>query len=159
MIVIARFGKTLGLNGDIYIHSFFSNKFDILEYKDFFLDGGSTLTMILTKSNRKLVGKILNVDTVDKAKNYTGKLIYIKKDDLPILKPNQHYYEELIDMKVFINKKKIGIIKNVLNHGAGDYFEIKVKKAEIVVPLNKDHVLNINKKTKCISLNPLYYEL
>ena len=36
LIVVAQFGKTRGINGKINIKSFFSNSFDILNYRNFF---------------------------------------------------------------------------------------------------------------------------
>ena len=127
-------------------------------YTNFFLKNDEAISVSFKQSNSKIVGRIRGVNSIDKAKNYTGKLILLKKTELPKLKPNQFYYDELINMCVFLKQKKIGVIRNVLNHGAGDYFEIKVNDSEIVVPFNKEHVLKINKKTKTVSLNPLYYE-
>jgi len=158
MVVVAKFGKTLGLVGDIYVQSFFSKKLDIVRYTNFFLKNGEIISVSFKQANSKIVGKVCGVNSIDKAKNYTGKLILLKKTELPKLKPNQFYYEELINMCVFLKKKKIGIIRNVLNHGAGDYFEIKVNNSEIAVPFNKEHIIEINKKEKTVFLNPLYYE-
>ncbi len=158
MVVVAKFGKTLGLVGDIYVQSFFSKKLDVLKYTNFFLENGKIISVSFKQVNNKIVGKVRGINTIDEVKNYTGKLILLKKTELPKLKPNQFYFEELINMNVFLKEKKIGVIRNVLNHGAGDYFEIKVEKSEIVVPFNKEHVLKINKKAKIVLLNPLYYE-
>lgn len=158
MVVVAKFGKTFGLVGKIYVQSFFSEKLDIFKYSNFFLKNGEIISISFEQANNKIIGKVRGVDNIDRAKIYTGKLILLKKAELPKLKHNQFYYEELVNMSVFLKQKKIGVIRNVLNHGAGDYFEIRLNKFEIVVPFNKEHVLEINKKEKTISLNPLYYE-
>ena len=58
-----------------------------------------------------------------------------------------------------MKKKIIGKVKSVNNHGAGDYLEIFIEnKKEILVPLNKDHVLEIDLKNKMIFINSEYYE-
>ena len=59
---------------------------------------------------------------------------------------------------VYIDKRIIGKVKKVNNHGAGDYLEIQAFSKEILVPVNKHHVLEVNLKKKKINLNPEYYE-
>ena len=58
-----------------------------------------------------------------------------------------------------MNKKVVGTVKSAKNHGAGDYLEIMMKnKKEILVPLNKDHVLEIDLSNKIILINSEYYK-
>ena len=56
-------------------------------------------------------------------------------------------------------KVKIGKVKNVKNHGAGDYLEIKKNKEELLVPFNKEHVESIDLENEMILLNSEYYEI
>ena len=59
----------------------------------------------------------------------------------------------------YLKKKKIGKVKQIQNHGAGDYLEIKCSKEEILVPFNFDHILTIDIKEKKMILNHDYYDL
>ena len=52
----------------------------------------------------------------------------------------------------------MGKVKDVKNHGAGDYLEVSKKKEDILVPLNNDHVQLIDLENEMILLNPEYYE-
>ena len=56
-----------------------------------------------------------------------------------------------------MNNAKVGKVKDVKNHGAGDYLEVVNLESELLVPMIEDHVLDINLKTKTILLNPKYY--
>ena len=144
MITIAKFGKPFGIKGLINIHSFFSNKFDILNHKEFFLENDEKVDLTIKINSNKIVGYIQSVDSLDCIKKYTNKLIYIEKDKLPKLKGNHYYYNDLENMDVYIDKKMIGKVKKVNNHGAGDYLEIQAFSEEILVPVNKHHVLEVN---------------
>ena len=158
MIVVAKFGKTFGLKGEIIIQSFFENKFDIFNYKNFFLENQSQIFLSIKKSNKNILGQIEKIETVGEVKKYVGKLIYIEKNRLPKLKKGQFYYNDLENIKVLLNKTKFGYVKKINNHGAGDYLEIKTNNNEILVPFNNHHVLKVDLKNKILHLNPIYYE-
>ena len=158
MIIIAKFGKPLGIEGSVSIHSFFSNKFDILNYKEFYLENSQKVDLTIKKRSNKIVGHIKSIESLDGIKKYTNKLIYIEKDKLPKLKGNHFYYDDLENMNVYVDEKVIGKVKKVNNHGAGDYLEIQACSKEILVPVNKHHVLKVDLNKKRINLNPDYYE-
>ena len=158
MIIVAKFGKPFGVKGFINIYSFFSNKFDILNHKHFFIENNEKVDLKIKKSSNKIFGYIKSIDSLESVKEYTNKFIYIEKDKLPKLKGNHYYYNDLENMDVYINKRIIGKVKKVNNHGAGDYLEIHAFSKEILVPVNKHHVLEVNLKKKKINLNPEYYE-
>jgi len=108
---------------------------------------------------KKIYAKIANIETVEEAKVFTGKLIFLNKKYLPKLKPNQFYFSELEQMNVLIDKKKVGYVKHVYNHGAGEYLEIKCDNDELLVPFNFDHIEKINPKKKELYLSKKYYEI
>ena len=76
---------------------------------------------------------------------------------------NKHFpvviHNNFITLTAYIKKKKVGVVMNVKNHGAGDYLEILDKKKEILVPFNDDHIEEIDIKKKVLFLNPSYYEI
>ena len=136
--VAAKFGKVYGISGWLYIINYLTTSDDITKFSRFYINGNEA----------ELLFK----------KPFIGKEILIDKDELPKLKQGQYYYDELLGLSVWIEKKKIGEIIDVQKHGAGDYLIIKKKKDEILVPLIKDHVIRINIKEKILNLNPEYYE-
>ena len=158
-IVVAKFGKTIGLKGKLLIHSYFSKQSDILKFKKFSLNQEEDISIQLEKKDKKILAKITNIETVEDAKFFTGKLISLNKKYLPKLKPNQFYFSELEQMKVLLDKKKVGYVKHVYNHGAGEYLEIKLDNDELLVPFNFDHIEKINSKKKELHLSTKYYEI
>ena len=158
-IVVAKFGKTFGLEGKLLIHSYFTSQLDILNFHKFSVDQKEEILIKLEKKNKKIYAKIANIKTVEEAKVFTGKLIFLNKKYLPKLKPNQFYFSELEQMNVLIDKKKVGYVKHVYNHGAGEYLEIKCVNDELLVPFNFDHIEKINPKKKELYLSKKYYEI
>ena len=94
------------------------------------------VSVIFGKNKKKIIGKIIGINSSDEVQRYVGKLLYLDKKYLPKLKKNQFYFEDLIHMEVLIQKKVVGSVKNVCCHGAGEYLEIKCKKRELLVPFN-----------------------
>ena len=158
-IVVAKFGKTIGLKGKLLVHSYFTTQSDILNFEKFTVDEKEDILVKLEKKDKKIHAKIINIETVEEAKKFTGKLIFLNKKYFPQLRPNQFYFSELEQMEVLINKKKIGYVKYVYSHGAGEYLEIKCNNGELLVPFNFDHIEKINPQKKELHLSEKYYEI
>ena len=158
-IVVAKFGKTIGLKGKLLVHSYFTKQSDIINFEKFTVNEKEDITIQLEKKDKKIHAKIVDIDTVEEAKNFTGKLIFLNKKYLPKLKPNQFYFSELEQMRVLIDRKKIGYVKHVYSHGAGEYLEIKCTNSELLVPFNFDHIEKVNPKKKELHLSTKYYEI
>ena len=158
-IVVAKFGKTIGLNGKIMVHSYFAIESDILNFKEFTVNQEDEIQIRLERKDKKIHAKIANIEKVEEAKIFVGKLIFLNKKYLPKLKPNQFYFSELEQMKVLIDRKKVGYVKHVYSHGAGEYLEIKCNNDELLVPFNFDHIEKINLQKKELYLSTKYYEI
>ena len=57
-LIVAKFGKTNGLDGKINVKSFFSNAFDILKYKDFFLENSRKFLLNFKKQMTKSLERL-----------------------------------------------------------------------------------------------------
>ena len=158
-IVVAKFGKTIGLNGKLLVHSYFTKQSDILNFEKFTINEKEEILIQLEKKDKKIHAKIANIETVEEAKIFTGKLIFLNKKYFPKLKPNQFYFSELEQMKVLIGRQKVGYVKHVYSHGAGEYLEVKCNNDELLVPFNFDHIEKINPQKKELHLSTKYYEI
>lgn len=155
--IAAKFGRVYGINGWLNIINFLSTSNNIGNFSKFYVNGVETKLMF-KKKGKKYICKIEGINQISDAKGYVGKEISIEKQELPKLKTGQYYYNELLGMEVRINKKKIGEIIDIQNHGAGDYIIIQKQQNEILVPLINEHVLKIDPEKKILNLNPRYYE-
>ena len=140
------------------IHSFLLKKNDILKNKDFFLENNKKIVIKFFSSSKNILGVADEIKDPERAKKFIGKKILIEKENLPKLNKNQFYFNDLISLKVYVKKKKLGTVSNVKNHGAGDYLEIINNKDELLVPINNYHIQSIDLENNKILLNPEYYD-
>ena len=106
-------------------------KKDIINYKNFYVDGKEKIIASFVVKSNKILCKINSVSNPEEAKKYSGRMIFIDRIELPKLDKKKFYYNDLIHMKAYIKKKQVGVVMNVKNHGAGDYLEILDKKRNI----------------------------
>ena len=149
----------VGLKGDITVYSFFSKPTDIIRHRKFFLQNDQIINVRFKLNSNKILAKILGSSNPEGLKKIVGKLFYLEKSELPTLEHNQFYYNDLVNLNVFVKKKKIGFVISVKNHGAGDYLEISNDKDNLLVPFNNDHILEVELEYNRILLNHVYYEI
>ena len=161
MLVVGKFLKTYGVKGQIKVESFLSKKKDIKNFKKFFLENKEPVKLnFLKEINEIFLCKINTINFTNEVKKYTGKLIFVEKQDLPKLEKDNFYFFQIEGLNVQVKDKKIGKVLTVNNHGAGDYIEIKTynkKNSLLLVPYNKFHIKIINIKENYIELNKDYY--
>ena len=112
------------------------------------------LNIQISQKQNNFYARIKNILSPEDAKKYTGKLIFIKEQDLPKLK-KQFYFNQLERMTVFIQNTNIGYVKKVNSHGAGEYLEISNKNSELLVPFNFDHILEVDTENNNLSKSEL----
>ena len=161
MIIIGKFLKNYGLKGHIKAKFFLENIDQVLSFKNFFIKDGVEINLKFLKKIKEIfICKINEYNNIDETKTFVGKLIYINEKELPKLEENFYYFHELEGLDVRLDDKVIGEVISVNNHGAGDYFEIRLKNSrkEILAPRNTSHIIEINIKKKFIKLNTEYYK-
>ncbi len=110
-------------------------------------------------NSSRILAKILGSSNPEDLKKKVGKFFYLEKSALPKLENKQFYYNDLVNLNVFVKKRKIGNVISVKNHGAGDYLEISNDKNGLLVPFNNDHILEVDLECDKILLNHVYYEI
>ena len=79
--------------------------------------------------------------------------IFLPIDELPILKGKKFYYHEVIGFKVIdIIQGEVGEIEYINDQTPQHLFVIKNKGKEILIPINDDFILDLDRINKIISL-------
>jgi len=103
------------------------------------------------KANKFFLIKFRTVNTIEEAEKIKGCEVYIKYEELPSLKEDEYYFFEILDCEVsYESGEVVGKVVDILETGANDVLVIKKGKRETLIPMTKDHVLNIDKKGKKI---------
>lgn len=95
--------------------------------------------------------KFEDVDTEADADAILKSDLYLPLDLLPKLEGNQFYFHEIIGFTVTDKAfGEVGVIKGVNDSTAQALFEIDRNGVEILIPMNDDFIIEVNRDTKTI---------
>ncbi|MDG1661738.1 MAG: ribosome maturation factor RimM [Winogradskyella sp.] len=99
----------------------------------------------------------LNFEDVDSEADADALLkcdLYLPLDLLPKLEGNKFYFHEVIGFKITDeNFGEVGIIKRVNDSTAQALFEIDRNSIEILIPMNDEFIVNVDRKNKTVFVN------
>ena len=107
---------------------------------------------IITDGSGKIFGQISGIDSIEAAREFTNKEIFIDKDMLPELGEKEYYWDDLIGATVNnLKGHKLGVVAKIENHGASDLIFIDNKKGqEIIVPIENEFFQKFEKDNNLI---------
>ena len=82
--------------------------------------------------------KLVGIDTVEDAQNLRGKTVLLFRDDID---DEIIFAAELINMEVYCNNEKIGVITEVLDYPGNSVYVVKGAK-NYMIPAVKEFILN-----------------
>lgn len=138
-ITIAKIGAPFGVRGWLKVQAFTEHVESAVEYQPWLIEGTDGLFTPLPVekvecSNGRLLVKIVNIDTPEEARSYTGKLLSMPREKLPVLKQDEYYWSDLEGLAVINHHgETLGTVSYVLETGANDVLVLQGKKS-IAVP-------------------------
>ena len=148
-----------GISGEIKVESWADSPEDFCNISKIFMDLDSQeLDIISMKVHRsQVIMKIKSINDRNSAESLRGKILYAYREDIP-LEEDRYFIEDLIGCKVIDSEThhEYGILKNVMNTGANDIYEVKSKNGkEYLVPIIEGTVKNIDLEIETIEINPI----
>ncbi|MGX9986188.1 ribosome maturation factor RimM [Soonwooa purpurea] len=87
------------------------------------------------------------------AEQVLGKDVYLPLTTLPKLSGKQFYYHEIVGFEIREEDgKSCGIIQSVNDQTAQHYFMLKLADRDVVIPIIKDWILEVNRDEKYIQM-------
>jgi len=138
-----------GVKGEMRIKSFCAEPADIATFKPLTdRDGKQAFTLKITRPVKGgFAARDPNIRFKDQADALKGTALYALRDQLPNLPDDEFYHSDLIGLTVVdTGGQKIGKIKAIFDHGAGDLLEITGAglKGGVLLPFTKDAVPTID---------------
>ena len=98
--------------------------------------------------------KFEDVDSEDDAEDLMKAEIYLPLTMLPKLEGNQFYYHEVIGFTIVDHTfGEVGIIKSINDSTAQALFEIDRSGIEILIPMNDEFIVKIDRENKVVIVN------
>ena len=148
--------KTHGLSGEVSVHLDVDFPDDYQKLESVFLEQKGKLILFFITSisinNGKARIHFEDIESIEEAKNLVKSKIFLPLSLLPTLKKGQYYFHDLIGCKVYENKTKIGIIKNVIDLRGNQLLAIDSEGDEILLPLKEELLTDVDLSTKKISV-------
>ena len=162
-IVVGIITNIHGVKGNVKLKSFTENLEDIFSFDFVTTKTGKRIKLQKVGVQKDIfLAKIEGVTTRTEAEEFKGLEIFLSRDALPKLESSEFYHTDIIGALVEdINGKAIGIVKDVVNYGAGDIVDITMNETgkEEMFLLEKD-VVNIDLENRKIVLDiPTYLEV
>ena len=137
-IVLGRVSGVFGVQGWIKVHSYTSERANILKYKTWRLEKDGKISEYTLQSGKihgkGMIAKLESIDDRDTAATLFQANIVISRNELPPLAEGEYYWEDLQGLTVFnVAGKKYGVIDHLFETGANDVIVVKGDK-EILIP-------------------------
>ena len=143
-IYIGKIVNTHGIKGELRILSDFKYKYKVFK-KDFKFYIGKEKSEYIVNTYRH--HKVFDMVTFNgyndnnEVLKLKGKNVYINNDDLDL--DGEIYIDNLIDYKVIVGDKEIGVVTDVMHMPANDI----IKVGDVLIPYVKEFIIKIEDNT------------
>ena len=168
LIFIGKITKSVGLKGYVKVISLTDFNKRFLSLNTVYIFDEKCNTLIRNRASETLEFKIEDIvflndhirvkfensNSKNEADELKGCLIAIDESEKVKLSNDQYYFFDLIDLKVYSDKKEIGFISDVENYGGDDLLSVELNesKRKILIPLRKQFVKKIDIKNNTIDI-------
>ncbi len=141
-ICVGVIGGAFGVRGEVRLKSFCAQPEAIAAYAPLWTEDGSrSFTVRITRTiPNGFAARLSGIGTKEEADALRGVELFADRSLLPNLPDDEFYHADLIGLEVFdTGGAKLGTVRAVHNHGAGDIIEIYAPglKTALLLPFTK----------------------
>ncbi|MYM56163.1 ribosome maturation factor RimM [Thalassovita mangrovi] len=149
LICVGAIAGAYGVHGEVRLKSYTADPEAIEDYNPLTTEDGSRSfdVGIIRPIKNGLSVRLSSVTSKEEADALKGVKLYVPRNRLPSLPDDEFYHADLIGLEVFdTGGTKLGTVKSVMNHGAGDLLEIHGPglKATVLLPFTLDAVPTVD---------------
>ena len=148
-ILIGKISGCFGIKGWVKVFSYSNPRENICTYKDWLIDGTLFKSVQSKKHGKNIVAKLKDVDSIEEAQMFIGQKIEITEQQLPKIKNDEYYWNDLIGLDVSnTNGISFGEIVNLMETGVNDVLIVKGNRERLIPFLIPETVLNVDLENK-----------
>ncbi len=142
-VLVGRFGAPQGVRGEIRIKSYTADPLGVGGYGPLSDETGARtfeIERLRPLKEDMVVAKVKGLADRDAAGALTGVSLFVAREKLPAPDEDEFYIADLVGLAaVSPEGDPIGVVKNVLNFGAGDILEIAPATGDtLMLPFTKE---------------------
>ncbi len=156
-IYIGKIVNTHGLKGEVRIMSSFEKKDKVfIPGMTVYIGRKKEKEIIKTYRHHKVFDMITmeGYSDINEIIRYKGLYVYVKKEDLN-LNEDEYLETDLINLDVYVDNNKVGIITEVRNSGNNKFLVIKTEEKEVFVPLQDEFIKKVDLTKKIVIIEPI----
>lgn len=156
-VCVGAIAGAFGVGGEVRLKSFTAEPRAIASYGPLMTeDGARSFTVTLTRPVTGGLGaRLSGVTTREQAEALRGTTLWVARSALPNLPDDEFYHADLIGLTVFDpGGARLGRVKAVHDHGAGDILEITGESGSILLPFTREAVPTVDLKAGRIIADP-----
>lgn len=126
-VCVGAISGAYGVRGEVRLKSFTSIPEDIADYAPLESENGQYRfdVTVLSSIKNGLSVRLTGIETKEEADALRGTRLFAPRDRFPSLPDDEYYYADLIGLEVFdTGGTKLGHVKAMHDHGAGDLLEL-----------------------------------
>lgn len=159
MLRVGVYANTHGVRGEIKVFPTTDDTSRFKKLKKVYLDLGKEKMELEIQSVRffknMVILKFKGIDNINDIEKYKGKDLLIQRKDAVKLDEDEYFICDIIGSKVVTEDgEEVGSLKEVLQTGANDVYVVTTPdKKEILLPVIKDCVLDVNTEEKIVTVH------
>ncbi len=157
LVCVGAIAGAFGVAGEVRLKSFCADPAAIASYAPLLAEDGRSFGVRITRPiTGAFAARLTSVATREAAEALKGTRLYAPRDRLPPLGEDEYYHADLIGLAVFdTGGARIGTVKAVLDHGAGDILEIsRPGKSDLLLPFTRAAVPTVDLAGRRVVADP-----
>ena len=158
-LIVGTLSGSFGVQGEVRLKSFCADPAAIADYTPLYTEDGRSFSQIILTGQLKngfsvRLDGVVSKEDADALRNVS---LFADRDKMPALSDDEYYYADLIGLNVLdTGGNKLGKVKNVMDHGAGDLLEVIVPGSSdtVLVPFTQAVVPTVDLATGRIIADP-----
>jgi len=162
LVVVGRVRRPTGIKGAVLVevYSDLPNRFVV---GDTVIADGKEYEVVDTgKSGDSAKLTFANIDSIEKADHLRDLELFVPAEDLPENPPGVYYHYEILGVDVVtVDGQQLGTLTEILETGSNDVLIIRPerksgekKPAEILIPVLDGIIVDVNKESNTMKIDP-----